>query len=64
MKYKYTGNGNFYQGLPATDLDDSTLSDNQKVLLAAGTARGMYTPVSEPKPKKEEKPSLDGEKQS
>lgn len=48
MKYKYTpSNGEYYQGLPAQDLDDTNLSDEQKLLLAAGVAKGIYKPVGD-----------------
>ena len=47
MKYKYTpsGSGEYYPGLPACDLDDATLTAEQKKLLAAGVSKGIYKPV-------------------
>lgn len=35
----------FYQGLPANDLDDADLNDEQKALLAHGVEKGLYAPV-------------------
>lgn len=42
MKYKYVGNGAYFLGLPATDLDDEELNDDQKKLLKVGVQVGIY----------------------
>lgn len=42
MKYKYTGNGAYIDGLPMQDLDDAALSDDQKRLLELGITLGLY----------------------
>ena len=47
MQYKYQGNGNFYPGLPAQDLNDADLSDDQKALLQIGVDAGIYAPIVE-----------------
>lgn len=49
MKYKYTGNGGYIQGLPAVDLDDSKLTADQKALLDLGLTLGMYKADGAPK---------------
>jgi hypothetical protein len=53
MKYKYIKTDHFIQGLPANDLDDTELTEEQKVLLATAVESGIYEPAS--KKKKEEK---------
>jgi hypothetical protein len=45
MKYIYAKPGYFYPGLPARDLDDSELDDEQKGLLVGAVTQGVYTPV-------------------
>jgi len=40
--YKYAKPGNFIQGLPARDLDDKELSDEQRALLAEAVKQGIY----------------------
>lgn len=46
MKYTYNRDlGWFYEGLPATDLDDADLDDGQKQLLAVAVQAGVYAPV-------------------
>lgn len=44
MKYLYTGGpqGGFFQGLPARDLDDGELTDEQRELLKLAMAQGLY----------------------
>lgn len=41
--YEHTIKDMFYPGLPVGDLDESTLTDEQKALLAAAVAKGVYT---------------------
>lgn len=53
MKYRYVGNGLYFQGLPASDLDDANLSEVQKVSLEAAVVLGMYEAVNEKKAVKE-----------
>lgn len=48
MKYKYVGGGAYLHGLPAQDLDDTKLDEDQKALLERGVAYGLYEPVEEP----------------
>lgn len=50
MKFTYVGNGAFIQGLPATDLDDSSLSPEQRQALLHGMDEGLYiqAPVEAP----------------
>lgn len=43
MKYKYIGGGQYFQGLPATDIDESTLTDEQKALIPLAVEKGLYT---------------------
>jgi hypothetical protein len=67
MKYKYVGDGAYYAGLPALDLDDADLSDDQRVLLADGVEHGLYTPVGKKAIKQEQAPAdpaVQGDKQS
>lgn len=42
MKYKYIGAGAFTQGLPAADLDDALLSDQERALLREAVSAGVY----------------------
>ena len=42
MNYTYTGSGQFLVGLPARDLDDSELNDEQAGLLELGLQLGLY----------------------
>jgi len=42
MKYIYTGHGYFYQGLPAMDLNDTDLDDEQLAKLVVATMQGYY----------------------
>ena len=49
MRYLYDGSGRYLLGLPARDLDDAELGDEQRELLAAGVAAGIYA-APEPKP--------------
>ncbi len=48
MQYKYVDTGMHFQGLPARDLDDQDLTNEQKQLLAQGVALGMYLPPIPP----------------
>ena len=43
MRYTYTGNGAYMSGLPANDLDDADLSENQQALLSEAIDQGLYT---------------------
>ncbi len=52
-KYKYTGGDKFIQGLPAIDIDDTTLTDEQKALLAGAIESGLYKAVTSGKPVKD-----------
>ena len=45
MQYKYVGNGTFYPTLPACDLDDGTLSSDQKAILKLAVNAGLYQSV-------------------
>lgn len=47
MKYQYIGNGDFFQGLPAIDLDDTDLTDSQIALLIIAAERGLYRTVGD-----------------
>lgn len=42
MKYIYVKTSHYIQGLPARDLDDKELSDEQKAMLAEAVAKGIY----------------------
>lgn len=42
MKWNYVGGGDYIQGLPAQDLDDSELDEGQKILLAQAAGQGLY----------------------
>lgn len=46
-KYKHVKPDQFYQGLPAGEIDDSTLDVEQQILLGAAVAAGVYEPISE-----------------
>lgn len=49
MNYTYNkASGQFWQGLPACDLNDEDLNDDQKALLKAGVDAGVYKPVPVP----------------
>lgn len=41
-KYLYVGNGQYIQGLPALDIDDEKLTDEQKKTLAMAVEMGLY----------------------
>ena len=47
MKYKFVGGAAFAPGLPAQDVDDETLSDEQKITLSYFVAAGLYAPVED-----------------
>jgi len=47
-KYTYTGNGAFFQGLPARDIDSAELDGDGRQLLAVAIEFGLYIPVGEP----------------
>lgn len=60
MIFKYVGNGEFIQGLPAIDINDSNLDDSQKKLLAEAIAAGLYkAPLAAPQA---DKPKADPQK--
>lgn len=44
--HKYIGNGAFYPGLPALDLNEANLTPEQKALLKTGVEHGMYEVVA------------------
>ena len=44
MKYIYQGKG-YIEGLPAQDLEDTELTEEQKVLLERGVKAGLYKPA-------------------
>lgn len=48
MQYQYTGDGHYLVGLPACDLDDQQLTDEQRDLLKAGLTLKLYQPVEAP----------------
>lgn len=52
MKFVYIPDKGYFQGLPAEDLDDVLLTDEQKKLLGAGVALGMYVPQATAAPKR------------
>jgi len=52
MKYKYVGAGWFYQGLPANDFDDETLTPEQRIILAVVLDAGLYKAVKDDKKEK------------
>ena len=56
MKYRHVNPDQFYQGLPAGDIDDSELNAEQQITLGAAVAAGVYEPINEApvrKPRKE-----------
>ena len=47
-KYSYKGDGGFFAGLPACDLDEDELNDEQREILQnAGIPSGMYVKQEE-----------------
>lgn len=62
MIYKYVGNGKFYQGLPAADIDDSLLDDGKKEMLKAGVEAGMYIVQTPEASASAETPAVDAPK--
>lgn len=42
MKYSFVDDGRFIQGLPASGLDDTTLTQEQQDLLKVGISLGLY----------------------
>ena len=53
MKFIHVKTDLFLQGLPARDLDDTELNDEQKALLVEAVSQGIYqvvTPAKPPKP--------------
>lgn len=45
MRYLYVGEGRYLANLPARDLDDVELSDDQKEVLKVGIRLGLYKPA-------------------
>ena len=51
MKYLYVRPGESFDTLPARDLNDADLSEEQKALLARAVELGIYKPAVEKKAK-------------
>lgn len=59
--YVYTGNGDFYYGIPRRDLTEDDVERLNEVELAMVQSGKIYTPATPKKPKKSADAPKDGE---